>query len=167
MTRRSPAARNAPVVAQLRLLPAPALLVPLLLALALIAAGCGASSGASATSGETREAPPAQGADATHEAWITAVRAGDTDAAVALTDPELSQRDLFARDAVSRMQEYLTSPMSPTGALQDVTVEPVSDNVGRSVWQFAQKRWCYRAELVSRADRWYVSRWGQTSVDCQ
>ncbi|NTU85398.1 MAG: hypothetical protein HGA45_39605, partial [Chloroflexales bacterium] len=83
-----------------------------------------------------------------------------------LADPELPQREQFAREAVSRMQDYLTSPASPTGALQDVTVEPVSDGVGRSVWQFAQKRWCYRAELVSRGERWYVSRWGQTSVDC-
>lgn len=167
MTRRSPSARTASALAQPHSLPAPALFVPLLLALAVVAAGCGATSGASTTSTEAPNVSPAQSADATHEAWIAAVRAGDTDAALALTDPELSQRDLFARDAVSRMQEYLTSSMSPTGALQDVTVEPVSDSVGRSVWQFAQKRWCYRAELVSRADRWYISRWGQTSVGCQ
>lgn len=121
--------------------------------------------GGSATSAEP--APPAlSSADAVHEAWVQAVRDGDTDAAVALTDPQLSQRDLFARDAVNRMQEYMTSPRSPTGALQDIVVEPVSNNVGRSAWQFAQKRWCYRAELVSRDDRWYISRWGQTSVDC-
>ena len=92
---------------------------------------------------------------------------GDGDAALALVDPELPEREQFAREAVGRMREYLTSPASPTGALESVTVEPVTDGVGRSVWQFAQKRWCYRAELVSRAERWYVSRWGQTSVDCQ
>jgi hypothetical protein len=129
------------------------------LALAVLAAGCGA-----AASGTATDLP--HNADGTHETWVTAVREGDVDAALALTDPELSQREQFAREAVSRMQDYLTSPASPTGALQDITVEPVSDGVGRSVWQFAQKRWCYRAELVSRAERWYVSRWGQTSVAC-
>jgi hypothetical protein len=134
------------------------LLAFLLLALAIVAAGCGAASG-SATG-----AP--RSADAVHQGWVKAVREGDTDGALALTDPELPERESFARDAVSRMQDYLTNPASPTGALEDVMVEPVSDGVGRSVWQFAQKRWCYRAELVHRGGGWYVSRWGQTSVAC-
>ena len=129
----------------------------LLFALAVLAAGCGASS--------NQNDAPASAHDA-HQAWVDAIRAGDGDAALALTDPELPDRALFARDAVNRMQEYLSSPASPTGALEDVTVEPVVDGVGRSVWQFAQKRWCYRTELVSRGEGWYVSRWGQTSVDC-
>lgn len=127
--------------------------------LAIVAAGCGVAAGNSA-------APPPS-ADAVHQAWVAAVRAGDTDAALALTDPSLPQRESFAREVVSRMRDYHTSPASPTGALQEVTVEPVRDGVGQSVWQFAQKRWCYRAELVRRDDRWYVSRWGQTSVDCR
>ncbi|NTU78145.1 MAG: hypothetical protein HGA45_01870 [Chloroflexales bacterium] len=135
------------------------LLALLVLALAVVVASCGVASGDNPV--------PTQSADVAHQAWVTAVRAGDADAAVALADPELPQREQFAREAVSRMQDYLTSPASPTGALQDVTVEPVSDGVGRSIWQFDQKRWCYRAELVSRGERWYVSRWGQTSVDCQ
>ena len=133
------------------------LLALLLLALAAIATGCGAA--------RDQTAQPLS-ADAVHEAWIAAVREGDQEAAVALTDPELAQREQFAREEVNRMQEYITSPASPTGALQDVLVEPVSESVGRSVWQFANKRWCYRAELVSRGERWYVSRWGQTSVGC-
>jgi hypothetical protein len=83
-----------------------------------------------------------------------------------LADPTLPDPAAFAQDAVSRMQEYLTNPASPTGALQDVTVESVVDGVGRSVWQFANKRWCYRATLISSNDHWYVSRWGQTSVSC-
>jgi len=131
-------------------------LVLLVLALAILTAGCGAS--------DERAAP--QSADAVHAAWIAAVREGDQDGALALTDPELPQREQFAREEVRRMQEYLTSPASPSGALQNVSVEPISDGVGRSVWQFANKRWCYRAELVSRGERWYVSRWGQTSVNC-
>jgi len=134
------------------------LAVLLLLALAVFAAGCGSASGDTAQP---------QSADETHQAWIEALRAGNGDAAVALTDPDLSNRSQVARDAVSRMQDYLTSPASPTGALENVTLKPVSNGVGRSVWQFAQKRWCYRAELVSRDSSWYVSRWGQTSVDCQ
>lgn len=138
--------------------PVTALLALLVLALAVVVAGCGATSDSATTS---------QTVDAVHQAWVAAIREGDTDAALALTDPDLPQRETFAREAVSRMQDYLTSPASPTGALQDVTVEPVSDGIGRSVWQFAQKRWCYRAELISHAERWYVSRWGQTSVDCQ
>jgi hypothetical protein len=133
------------------------LLALLLLALAVLAAGCGAS--------DSESAPPASAHD-THQAWIDAIRAGDVDAATDLTDPELPERAQFARDAVNRMQEYLRSPASPTGALERVSVDHRVDGVGRSVWQFAQKRWCYRAELVSRGERWYVSRWGQTSVNC-
>ena len=151
-----PIARTA-VVARIHIRPAPARLAVLVLALAVFAAGCGAS-------GNDAAAP--RNADEVHQAWVQAIRAGNGDAALALTDPELPQRETFAREAVNRMQDYLTSPASPTGALEDVTVEPVSDGVGRSIWQFAQKRWCYRAELISRAERWYVSRWGQTSVDC-
>jgi hypothetical protein len=135
------------------------LLMLLLLALAVLVAGCGTSS--------STETTPLQSADGVHQAWVAAVQAGDQDAALMLVDPELPERVQFAREAVSRMQEYLTSPASPTGVLEGVTVEPVADGVGRSVWQFAQKRWCYRAELVSRERDWYVSRWGQTSVDCE
>jgi len=145
-------------VATLRPLRGSPLIVLLVLALAVLVAGCG---------GQADEGTvPAQRADAIHSAWVAAVRVGNTDAALALTDPELPERAQFARDAVSRMQDYLTSPASPTGALQDVTVDPVRDGVGRSVWQFAAKHWCYRAELVRRDAQWYVSRWGQTSVDC-
>lgn len=154
-----PVRSTAAVVVQPRSLFTAPVLALLVLALAVLAAGCGATAGESV-------APP-QNADAVHEAWVAAVRRGDADAALALTDPELPQREQFAREAVNRMQDYLTSPASPTGALEDVTVEPVSDGVGRSVWQFAEKRWCYRAELVSRAERWFVSRWGQTSVECE
>ena len=136
-----------------------ALPVLLLLTLATLTAGCGAVTGDDHT--ELRSP------DAVHQAWVVAIRAGDGDAALALVDPELPERDQFTREAVARMREYLTSLASPTGALEDVTVEPVSDGVGRSVWQFAQKRWCYRAELIDRGGRWYVSRWGQTSVDCR
>jgi hypothetical protein len=133
------------------------LFVLLILALAVITAGCG-------TSNDDAVAP--QSADAAHDAWITALREGDQDEALALTDPELPQREQFVRDEVNRMQEYLTSPASPTGALQNVSVEPVSDGIGRSVWQFASKRWCYSTQLINRDERWYVSRWGQTSVNC-
>lgn len=131
----------------------------LLLALLLVTPGCGNAA-----------QPPDSAlasADAAHQAWVAAVRAGDGDAALALVDPALPEREPFAREAVARMREYLTSLASPTGALESVTLEPVVDGVGRSVWQFAQKRWCYRAELVSRETHWYISRWGQTSVDCQ
>jgi hypothetical protein len=123
-----------------------------LLALILYAPSCGA--------------PAPATADAVHQAWIQAIRAGDAATAQQLADPTLPDPAAFAQDAVSRMREYLTSPASPTGALQDVTVEAVVDGVGRSVWQFANKRWCYRAELVSQNNRWYISRWGQTSVAC-
>lgn len=137
--------------------PTTPLLALLVLALAVLAAGCGSA-------GNGSDQP--RSADAVHQAWVEALRVGDGDAALALTDPEPPQREQFARDEVSRMRDYITSPASPTGALESVSVEPVSDGVGRSVWQFAQKRWCYRAELVSRGERWFVSRWGQTSVDC-
>ena len=131
----------------------------LLLVLVALLAGCGDAGG-----GSDGASPP--DAHATHEAWVAAVREGDVDAAAALADPELPERATFAREAVRHMQDYLTNPGGPTGALQAVTVEPVVDGLGRSVWQFAKKRWCYRAELVERADRWYVSRWGQTSLNC-
>ncbi|NTU85695.1 MAG: hypothetical protein HGA45_41230 [Chloroflexales bacterium] len=131
----------------------------LLLALLLIAPGCGNAS-------RPGDSAPTS-ANAAHQAWVAALRAGGGDAALALVDPAMPEREPFAREAVARMREYLTSPASPTGALEGVTLEPVVDGVGRSVWQFAQKRWCYRAELVRRDAGWYVSRWGQTSVDCQ
>ncbi len=123
-----------------------------LLALILFAPSCGTPSQATA--------------DTVHQAWIAAIRAGDAAAAQRLADPTLPDPATFAQDAVHRMQDYLTNPTSPTGALQDVTVEAVVDGVGRSVWQFAHKRWCYRATLISSNDHWYVSRWGQTSVAC-
>jgi hypothetical protein len=131
----------------------------LVFALAVIAAGCSAAT-------VNNETVP-QHVDEVHQAWIAAVREGDGDVALALTDPRLPQREQFAHEAVNHMQDYLTNPASPTGALLEVTVEPVSDGVGRSVWQFATKRWCYRTALVSRDEHWYVSRWGQTSVNCQ
>lgn len=157
MTRQHHQLTQTTVASQRLARPATSLLALLLLALAVLVAGCGAIS---------NETAQPQSADAVHAAWIAAVREGDAEAAVTLTDPELSQREQFAREEVNRMQEYIASPASPTGALQDVLVDPVIDGVGRSVWQFANKRWCYRAELVSRAEHWYVSRWGQTSVDC-
>ena len=158
MIRHYPSGSCTSVIAQ-RVARISPLVTLLLLALAMVATGCGKAAG----DDNTEQRSP----DATHQAWLTAIREGDADAALALTDPELPERVQFAREAVSRMREYLSSPASPTGALEDVTVEPVSDGVGRSVWQFAQKRWCYRTELVSRNAAWYVSRWGQTSVDCQ
>lgn len=133
------------------------LLSCLILALAALVAGCGAT-------GPEQRAPAS--ADAVHQAWVQAVRDGDLTAAERLADPTLPDPAAFARDAVARMQDYLTSAASPTGPLEDVTVEPVADGVGRSVWQFAAKRWCYRAELISREGSWFISRWGQTSVAC-
>ncbi|GAB4440266.1 MAG: hypothetical protein OHK0015_36040 [Chloroflexi bacterium OHK40] len=130
----------------------------LLLALAVLAAGCG-------TAEPEGTAPPS--ADTAHAAWVQAVRAGDTAAAERLADPSLPDPAAFARDAVARMQDYLTNPASPTGPLENVSVEPVADGAGRSVWQFAEKRWCYSTQLVSREGGWFVSRWGQTSVGCQ
>lgn len=139
--------------------PTPTVLAVLLLfALAVLAAGCGVTE---------PEGSPQASADDVHAAWVQAVREGDTAATERLADPTLPDPAAFARDAVVRMQDYLTNPASPTGPLENVSVEPVADGAGRSVWQFAHKRWCYRAELVSREGRWFVSRWGQTSVGCQ
>lgn len=135
------------------------LTLALLLALALLVAGCGVTA--------SNDNAQSQSPDAVHHAWVRAMEEGDENAARALVDPELPEREQFAREAVGRMQEYTTSPASPTGPLEDVSVEPVVDGMGRSVWQFAHKRWCYRAGLISRSEQWYVSRWGQTSVDCQ
>lgn len=136
-------------------------LVPWIVVMAaVLLAGCGGDG--TGSSGASSPSSP----DAVHEAWVAAVRDGDLAGAEALADPTLPDPAAFARDAVARMQDYMTNAASPTGPLQEVTVEPVADDVGRSVWQFAQKRWCYRAELVSRDAQWFVSRWGQTSVDC-
>lgn len=133
------------------------LLALLILALASLVAGCGAAD---------PEPSASASADAVHQAWVQAVRDGDLPAAERLADPTLPDPAAFARDAVTRMQDYLTTATSPTGPLEDVTVAPVADGVGRSVWQFAEKRWCYRAELMNREGSWFISRWGQTSVDC-
>lgn len=145
-------------IAPLRAWHTTALRVLLVLALSIVAAGC------SATTGTDRA--QTQSADSVHRAWVAAIRAGDHADTRDLVDPKHPDRAAFADDAVARMQDYLTNPASPTGALAEVMIEPVADGVGRSVWQFAQKRWCYRTELIHRGGRWYVSRWGQTSVDC-
>jgi hypothetical protein len=136
----------------------------LLLALAVLVTGCSGTPDSSGALSDGVTQRPA--ADEVHQKWVFALRDGDADAALALVDPDLPERAQFAREAVTRMQDYMTNPASPTGALQGVTIEQVSDSVGRSIWEFSAKRWCYRAELVSRGERWYVSRWGQTSVGC-
>src|SRR5690606_9817739 len=112
----------------------------LLLALAVLASGCGAATG--------DDRIELRSPDAVHQAWVGAIREGDGDAALALVDPAVPDRGHVDREAVGRRGECLTSPASPTGALEGGSVGPVADGVGRSVWQFAQKRWCYRAELV-------------------
>ena len=129
---------------------------------------CGAATSSSPTDAPAA-APTTAGVDrqdpnAVHAAWLAALQDGDLPAAERLVDAGAPDSALVVQDAVRRMQDYLHNPASPTGALQQVAVTPVASDSGASVWQFANKRWCYRTTLIQRDTAWAVQAFGQTSV---
>jgi hypothetical protein len=119
----------------------------------IILAGCGAST-------NVVETP-----EAIHVRWLAAVRANDRAAALALISAEMAERELFADQTLQTMQDLMTSPSSPTGALIVIETRPPTDHgQGKriiSVWRFANKTWCYATDLTASDRGWRVAQWGQ------
>jgi len=119
----------------------------------IMLAGCG-------TSTNVIETP-----EAIHVRWLAAVRANDRAAALALVDADMAERELFVDQTLQTMQDLMTTPSSPTGAL--LTIEPrAPTDAGQgkrviSVWHFANKTWCYATDLTATGGGWRVAQWGQ------
>jgi hypothetical protein len=121
--------------------------------LVIILAGCG-------TSTNVIETP-----EAIHVRWLAAVRANDRPAALALVDADMAERKLFVDQTLQTMQDLMTTPSSPTGALIVIeTRTPTDHGQGKrviSVWHFAKKTWCYATDLTASTTGWRVVQWGQ------
>jgi hypothetical protein len=103
--------------------------------------------------------------EAIHVRWLAAVRANDRAAALALVDADMASRELFIDQTLQTMQDLLTTPSSPTGALIVIeTRTPTDEGQGMrvfSVWHFAKKTWCYATDMTATRDGWRVAQWGQ------
>jgi hypothetical protein len=86
--------------------------------------------------------------EAIHARNFVAVRANDRAAALDLISAGLPQREIFVDQTLHTMQDLMTTPSSPTGALQGVeTLAPIDHGRGKraiSVWHFAKKTWVLR-----------------------
>ena len=121
--------------------------------LLIILAGCG---GATAVT-ETPEV--------IHVRWLAAVRANDRAAALALVSADVAEREIFVDQTLQTMQDLMTSPSSPTGALIVIETRTPTDQ-GKdkriiSVWHFAKKTWCYATDMTASDTGWRVAQWGQ------
>ena len=103
--------------------------------------------------------------EAIHVRWLAAVRANDRAAALALVDANMAERAIFVDQALRTMQDLMTTPSSPTGALIVIeTRTPTDAGQGKrviSVWHFAKKTWCYATDLTASNTGWRVVQWGQ------
>ena len=119
----------------------------------IILAGCG-------TSTNVIETP-----EAIHVRWLAAVRTNDRATALALVRADMVERDIFVDQALRTMQDLMTMPSSPTGALLTIeTRAPTDAGQGKraiSIWHFANKTWCYATDLTAIGDGWRVAQWGQ------
>ncbi len=122
--------------------------------LVIILVGCGGTTTA------VTETP-----EAIHVRWLAAVRANDRAAALALVSPDMAERAIFVDQTLQTMQDLMTTPSSPTGALIVIeTRTPTDHGQGRrviSVWHFAKKTWCYATDLTASDTGWRVLQWGQ------
>ena len=121
--------------------------------LLIILVGCGGTTAVSETP------------EAIHVRWLAAVRAHDRAAALALVDADMAERAIFVDQTLQTMQDLMTTPSSPTGALIVIeTRTPTDAGQGKrviSVWHFAKKTWCYATDLTATGDGWRVAQWGQ------
>jgi hypothetical protein len=105
--------------------------------------------------------------EAIHVRWLAAVRANDRAAALALVDAGMAERAIFVDQTLQTMQDLMTTPSSPTGALIVIeTRTPTDEGQGKrviSVWHFANKTWCYATDLTASNTGWRVAQWGQIS----
>ena len=103
--------------------------------------------------------------EAIHVRWLAAVRANDRAAALALVDADMAEREIFIDQTLQTMQDLMTTPSSPTGALIVIeTRTPTDAGQGKrviSVWHFAKKTWCYATDMTATGDGWLVAQWGQ------
>ena len=119
----------------------------------IILAGCG-------TTTAVTETP-----EAIHVRWLAAVRNNDRAAALALIHPDMAERATFVDQTLQTMQDLMTTPTSPTGALIVIETRTPTD-VGQgkrviSVWHFAKKTWCYATDMTESEMGWRVAQWGQ------
>ena len=74
-------------------------------------------------------------------------------------------RDAIVDQTLQTMQDLITTPSSPTGALIVIeTRTPTDAGQGKrviSVWHFANKTWCYATDLTAIDTGWRVAQWGQ------
>ncbi len=103
--------------------------------------------------------------EAIHVRWLAAVRANDRAAALDLVHTDMAEREIFVDETLRTMQDLMTTPSSPTGALLTIeTRAPTEAGQGKraiSVWHFANKTWCYATDLTAIGDGWRVAQWGQ------
>jgi hypothetical protein len=103
--------------------------------------------------------------EAIHARWLAAVRGNDRAAALALIRPEMAGGATFVDQTLQTMQDLMTTPSSPTGALIVIeTRTPTDHGQGKrviSVWHFAKKTWCYATDLTASDTGWRVVQWGQ------
>ena len=103
--------------------------------------------------------------EAIHVRWLAAVRANDRAAALALVDADMAEREIFIDQTLQTMQDLMSTPSSPTGALIVIeTRTPTDAGQGKraiSVWHFANKTWCYATDLTATGGGWRVAQWGQ------
>ena len=103
--------------------------------------------------------------EAIHARWLAAVRANDRAAALALVSADMVERAVFVDQTLQTMQDLMTTPSSPTGALIVIeTRTPTDHGQGKrviSVWHFAKKTWCYATDLTASDTGWRVVQWGQ------
>jgi hypothetical protein len=129
--------------------------VNLCLLLLIILVGCG-------TTTAVTETP-----EAIHARWLAAVRNNDRAAALALVSEDLAERATFVDQTLQTMQDLMTVPSSPTGALIVIETRPPADlGQGKraiSVWHFANKTWCYATDMTVNRDGWRVAQWGQVA----
>ena len=78
---------------------------------------------------------------------------------------DMAEREIFVDQTLRTMQDLMTTPSSPTGALLTIeTRAPTDAGQGKraiSVWHFAKKTWCYATDLTASGDGWRVAQWGQ------
>ena len=112
--------------------------------LLIILAGCGGTTAVTETP------------EAIHVRWLAAVRANDRAAALALVDASMAEPAMFVDQTLQTMQDLMTTPSSPTGALIVIeTRTPTDLGQGKRVicvWRFAKKTWCYATDLTTTRD---------------
>jgi hypothetical protein len=103
--------------------------------------------------------------EAIHVRWLAAVRANDRAAAQALISTNMAERDTFVDQTLRTMQDLMTTPSSPTGALIAIETRiPTDAGQGRrviSVWHFAKNTLCYATDLTASDTGWRVAQWEQ------